>query len=58
MFDSLRRWTKTAVRTSELPVSTTIAAMDSAGVDRSLISAWYAPGNVMISNDEVAAFVA
>lgn len=58
IFDSLRRWTKTKAPTEELPVSATIAAMDAAGVDRALISAWVAPRNVMISNDEVAAFVA
>lgn len=32
--------------------------MDQAGVTQSLISAWVAPRNVMISNDEVAGFVA
>ena len=31
--------------------------MDEAGVTKSLISAWVAPRNVMISNDEVAGFV-
>lgn len=58
IFDSLRRWTKTTPPTEPLPVSATIAAMDRGGVDRMLISAWLAPRNVMISNDEVAAFVA
>jgi len=58
IFDSLRRWTKQDQPTQEIPVSFTIAAMDEANVDRSLISAWVAPQNVMISNDEVAAFVA
>lgn len=58
MFDSLRRWTKSAALTEELPVSATIAAMDQGGVAKSLISAWVAPRNVMISNDEVARFVA
>lgn len=58
MFDSLRRWTKTPVPTAELPVSATLAAMDAGGVDRALISAWVAPRNAMISNDEVAGFVA
>lgn len=61
IFDSLRRWTKAtgslALQT-QMPVSATIAAMDQGGVERSLISAWYAPRNVMISNDEVADFVA
>jgi predicted TIM-barrel fold metal-dependent hydrolase len=58
IFDSLRRWTKAAVPTEELPVSATVSAMDEAQVDKMLISAWLAPGKVMISNDEVAAFVA
>ncbi|MEY4750792.1 MAG: hypothetical protein RJA44_1179 [Pseudomonadota bacterium] len=58
IFDSLRRWTKAPIPTEPLPVSATVAAMDAAGVDRALISAWVAPRNVMISNDEVAAFVA
>jgi hypothetical protein len=59
IFDSLRRWTKGVLAPqTELPVAATIAAMDQAGVGKSLISAWYAPRNVMISNDEVASFVA
>lgn len=58
IFDSLRRWTKTPVPTEALPVATTLAMMDQGGVSKSLISAWVAPRNVMISNDEVAGFVA
>lgn len=58
IFDSLRRWTKAAPPTEEFPVSATLAAMDEAGVAKSLICAWVAPRNVMISNDEVAGFVA
>jgi len=58
IFDSLRRWTKAETPTEELPVSVTIAFMDQADVSKSLISAWLAPRNVMISNDEVAGFVA
>ncbi len=58
IFDSLRRWTKTEIPTQELPLSVTIGFMDQAGVSKSLISAWVAPRNVMISNDEVAGFVA
>lgn len=57
IFDSLRRWTKSETPPQELPVSVTIAAMDQARVTQSLISAWVAPRNVMISNDEVAGFV-
>jgi predicted TIM-barrel fold metal-dependent hydrolase len=58
MFESLRRWTKSAAPSTELPVSATLAAMDAAGVTLSLISAWAAPYRALISNDEVAGFVA
>ena len=58
VFASLRRWNKSEVPQQELPVSATIAAMDHGGVAKSLISAWVAPDRTMISNDEVAAFVA
>jgi uncharacterized protein len=58
IFDSLRRWTKAETLTQPLPVSVTIGFMDEAGVSKSMISAWVAPRNVMISNDEVAGFVA
>ena len=57
IFDSLRRWTKSATRMEQMPVAETVALMDRGGVDRMLISAWVAPRNVMISNDEVAGFV-
>lgn len=58
IFDSLRRWTKSKALSEPLPVAATLAAMDQGGVAKSLISAWVAPRNVMISNDEVAGFVA
>ena len=58
MFESLRRWTKGTILTQAPSVSATLAMMDQGGVAKSLISAWVAPRNVMISNDEVAAFVA
>ncbi|MGD0115537.1 MAG: amidohydrolase family protein [Dehalococcoidia bacterium] len=64
MFDSLRRWTRAqpnqAMEPSgeEIPLSLTMAAMDAAGVERGLIAAWYGPEGALISNDEVAAFVA
>ncbi|MEM1230932.1 MAG: amidohydrolase family protein [Pseudomonadota bacterium] len=57
IFDSLRRWTRSEVPTQELPVAQTIAQMDAGGVSKALITAWVAPRNVMISNDEVHAFV-
>ncbi|MEL6199870.1 MAG: amidohydrolase family protein [Pseudomonadota bacterium] len=58
IFESLRRWTKTAAPTEAPPVAATIAAMDAGGVDKALISAWQAPHQDLITNDEVAAFVA
>lgn len=59
IFDSLRRWNREAsAPETALPVERTLAAMDEGGLDRMMISAWYAPRNVMISNDEVAGFVA
>ena len=58
IFDSLRRWTKTPAPTEEVPLAVTLGAAAQAGITRSLISAWVAPRNVMISNDEVAGFVA
>lgn len=58
IFDSLRRWAKEQAPVQALPVAKTLAAMDAGQVDQMLISAWYAPRNIMISNDEVAEFVA
>lgn len=57
MFDSLRRWSRQEAPSEELPLKSTIGSMDEAGIAKSLISAWVAPRNVLISNDEVAAFV-
>lgn len=58
IFEPLRRWTGAPAPTAEVPVAATLAAMDEAGIERSLICAWVAPRNVMISNEEVAGFVA
>lgn len=58
MFDSLRRWTKAPKPETALPLSVTLAAMAAGGVSQALISAWYGPRKVLISNDEVAEFVA
>ena len=58
IFASLHRWNKTQPPTEEAPVSTIIAAMDKGGVAKSIISAWQAPHRDLISNDEVAGFVA
>ncbi|MGF0316758.1 amidohydrolase family protein [Nocardia fluminea] len=59
MFDSIRRWTGQSALTEDLPIDLTVAAMDQAGIDIGLLSAWHAPREgTLISNDEVAACVA
>src|SRR5438034_8065759 len=58
MFDSIRRWTGEEMPEDEVPLGTTIGAMDAAGIEFGLISAWHAPEGPLISNDEVAGFVA
>lgn len=57
MFDSLRRWTRGETLNSDIPLETTIAAMDEAGIRIGLISAWWGPQGPLIKNDEVAGFV-
>lgn len=58
MFESLRRWTGQEVPSEEIPIEMTVAAMDAAEVRFGLLSAWHGPGGPILSNDEVAAFVA
>lgn len=58
-FASLRRWAKKQTQTSEdIPLAATLAQMDKAGVSVGLVSAWHGPTGALISNDEVAGFVA
>ena len=57
MFESLRRWMGLDEIPDEVPLDLTIGAMDVAGVDRGLLSAWWGPRGPIISNDEVAAIV-
>jgi uncharacterized protein len=49
--DTLKRWTRRDFQ--EMPLEATVQAMDSAGVDRALMSAWYGPGGALINNEEV-----
>jgi predicted TIM-barrel fold metal-dependent hydrolase len=39
------------------PIALTLAAMDTAGIDFGLLSAWYGPTGALISNDEVHGWV-
>ena len=58
MFESLRRWTGGVIPTGEIPLSVTLEALDAGGVDQAIITAWHGPTGALISNDDVAAFVA
>jgi uncharacterized protein len=51
----LLRWT--GMERQVPPVEATLAAMDEAGVDVALLSAWHGPGGALISNAEVAEVV-
>lgn len=58
MLDSLWRWIGAKPPTEAIPIESTIVAMDAGDVDLGLISAWYGPEGALVSNDEVAEFVA
>lgn len=58
LFETLRRWTRMPPLTQELPLALTLGAMQASGIDKTLLTAWVGPGREMISNDEVAGFVA
>ena len=53
--DTLLRWT--GIDRNAPSVADTLAAMDAAGIDIALLSAWHGPQGSLISNDEVAACV-
>jgi uncharacterized protein len=58
MFSSLWRWTGQEPPREEIPIDLTVAAMDAAGVTKATLSAWSSPKGDLISNDEVAGWVA
>jgi len=57
MFASLRRWMGLETIPDSIPPELTFAALDAAGIERALISAWWGPGGPLIGNDEVAELV-
>ncbi len=57
MFASLRRWMGIQVVPDAIPVELTLGAMDAAGIERGLLSAWWGPQGPLISNDDVAGWV-
>lgn len=55
MFASLRSWSGDAIPTEDVPIDSTIAAMNAANVSFGLLSAWSAPHQPdLITNQEVA----
>lgn len=52
---TLLRWTGQTDKPLVPSVAATLAAMDAANIDISLIAAWYGPQGALISNEEVAA---
>jgi predicted TIM-barrel fold metal-dependent hydrolase len=58
MFASLRRWMGVEEIPDAIPLELTLGALDAAGVTRAMITAWHGPEGALISNDEVAGFVA
>jgi len=58
MFASLRRWMGLTEIPETIPLGLTVSAMESAGVTRALLSAWWGPEGALISNEEVATCVA
>ena len=57
MFATLLRWMGVDQVPEAIPLEMTIGALDAAGIDRALISAWWGPSGPLLSNDEVAACV-
>jgi predicted TIM-barrel fold metal-dependent hydrolase len=58
MFASLFRWTGEQPPPEQLPLAATLAAMDAGGIAEAMLSAWYGPEGALISNEEVAGWVA
>ena len=57
MFASLRRWMGITEVPPELPATFTLDALEAAGVDVALASAWIGPQGALIPNEAVAALI-
>lgn len=58
MFASLLRWMGVDTPPDVVPEELTLDALDAAGLDVGVLSAWVGPQGVLLGNDEVAAMVA
>lgn len=57
VFESVLRWMGIDEVPDEFPVDMTIGAMDAAGIEKGLLSAWWGPDGPMLSNERVAEIV-
>ncbi len=57
MFASLRRWMGLDQIPDQIPPELTMAALEAAGIDRALVSAWWGPQGPLIANDDVHTLV-
>jgi hypothetical protein len=57
-FAPLVRWTGDKLPVLEPPLEFTLAAMDEAGIERAVLTAWHGPRGPLIANEQVAAWVA
>ena len=57
MFETVRRWARSETIPAKIPLHFTTAAMETAKVERALLSAWHGPKGAMITNDQVAEWV-
>ena len=58
MFASLRRWMGIDRIPPVIPVKSTLAVLDAAGVERAMVSAWCSDRGWLLTNDQVAEVVA
>ena len=59
VFESLRRWMKhDEIPVETIPIELTLGALEAARISRAMVCAWSSPEGFMITNDEVAGFVA
>jgi uncharacterized protein len=58
MFASLRRWRGSTEAPPEVPLEMTAEVLRASGVQRAMLSAWWGPSGAILSNDEVASWVA
>jgi len=58
MFATIRRWIGLQEIPQEIPLDFTLQTLESAGIDKALLTAWWGPKGPLIDNDQVAAWVA